>query len=359
MHSNLSDEEKVRYKRQLSLKGFGVDAQLKLKNASVLVVGAGGLGSPVLLYIAAAGVGKIGIVDGDLVSISNLQRQVLYRMEDVGKNKSEKAKRTLIERNPLVSIHTYPFYCDATNCLSILKEYDLIIDTSDNFQTRYLLNDACILLDKTLVYAALFGYEGQISVFNYRQGPTLRCLFPEIPKKGLIDNCNESGVLGVLPGLIGAWQAQEAIKVITGIGEVLSGKLLIFNELNNELRTIGFSLNPDNRVVHDLEHFTKKEGNHPEEFEISSRKLREWLKEETIQMIDVRGQDEFIESNIGGINIPLSGLEQQLDKIDQTQKIVIICQSGLRSEMGYEIITKAFPYAKVYHLKGGLNDYLL
>ncbi len=352
----LSIEEQERYSRQILLKGFGLSAQINLKNASVLVVGAGGLGCPCLLYLAAAGVGRLGIVDGDQVSLSNLQRQILYDTADVGKMKSEIAKRELLKKNAEIQVQSHPVFIDVDNCLDLLKDYEVIIDASDNFTSRYLLNDACVILKKPLVYATLYEYEGQISVFNYRGGPTLRCLFPEIPDEGVINNCAEAGVLGILPGMMGTWQAQEAIKLITGLGEDLSGKLLLYNSLNNEVRSISFKTEEKNKHIEDLSHFKQQVDTRPE---VDIYTLKEWIDHEPIQLIDVREPYEFEETNIGGQNIPLSLLEQKLSGLDRQQKTVVICQSGIRSRTGLSIIRNKFPEMDLHHLRGGLNAYLL
>ncbi len=349
---NLSEEERIRYSKQLSLKGFGEIAQAKLKSASVLVVGAGGLGCPNLLYLAATGVGNIGIIDGDVVSLSNLQRQVIFDIDDIGKNKSERAKDALLRKNPNVKVKSYPYFINVDNCLSILKDYEVIIDACDNFATSYLLNDACVILNKPFVYAALFGFEGQLSVFNYQSGPTLRCLFPKIPKEGLINNCDYSGVLGTLPGVIGTWQAQETIKIICEIGEVLSGKLMVLDFLNNDLSFVNFKATDKNKEIKALGHFTIRTFNH--NLEIDAHTLKEWLNIEELQIIDVREDYEFDEMNIGGLNIPLSLLQHQMAKI-KNQKTVLICQSGNRSITALQILNKKFPEMEIYSLKGGLK----
>ncbi|TKB97590.1 HesA/MoeB/ThiF family protein [Pedobacter cryophilus] len=353
----LSKKEKDRYHRQIILKGFGLEAQLKLKAATVLVVGAGGLGCPCLTYLAAAGVGKIGIADADKVSLSNLHRQVLYGTADIDKSKCEIAKEKLISKNENVEIITHSVYINEENCLEILKNYDLVIDASDNFNTRYLLNDACVILKKPLVFGALFEFEGQVSTFNYHDGPTLRCLFPEKPKEGVINNCAEAGVLGVLPGIIGNWQALEAIKVITQIGDVLSGKLLMIHALSNEVKTISFKTNPKNKEKDSLNHFFKIED--AKNQEVDNYLLKHWMDEDDIQIIDVREDFEFENTNIGGLNLPLSILEKTLSKIDGKQKTVVVCQSGVRSKKGLKIILNHYPSIEIYHLKGGLSTYLL
>lgn len=354
MNTSLSKEEQIKYSRSLSLKGFGGEAQLKLKNASVLVIGAGGLGCPALLYLTTAGVGVIGIADGDVVSLTNLPRQVLYDINHVGQKKAEVARRILTKKNPSVNIQIYPDFITPENCLPIAENYDVIIDASDNFETRYLLNDACVVLNKPLIYAALHEFEGQISVFNHKNGPTLRCLFPEIPKTGTINNCADTGVLSVLPGLIGVWQAQEAVKIITGIGEVLNGKLLVYNSLYNEVNVISFELNEANKQFRNLNHLINKKYE-----EIDASTLNKLLEKDHIQIVDVREPDEFDIENIGGLNIPLAELSHRFKELNIKKRTVVICQSGKRSLVAVDLIKKQYPDIEICHLKGGLNNYLL
>ena len=353
----LTKEESERYHRQLILKGFGLEAQLKLKSAAVLVVGAGGLGCPALTYLAAAGVGNIGIADADVVSLSNLPRQVLYHPADIGKSKCEIAKKRLIAMNGNINVITHIDYINEENCLEIIKNYEVVIDASDNFNTRYLLNDACVLLKKPLVYGSLHEFEGQLSTFNYQNGPTLRCLFPDQPAEGLINNCAENGVLGALPGIIGTWQALEAIKVITKIGRVLSGQLLTVNALTNEVKTISFFADPKNKEIKNIKQNIKSSELNDHTVDIYL--LKDWMDTEEIQIIDVRDEYEFEDSNIGGLNIPLSVLETSISKINPHKKSVVVCQSGVRSQQGLKIIQHCYPEMEIYHLKGGLNTYLL
>ena len=249
--SPFTKEELARYNRHIIIPGFGMEAQLKLKAAKVLVIGSGGLGSPVLLYLAAAGVGTIGIVDFDVVDDSNLQRQVLFGVDEIGKPKVEAARRRLQALNPYIKLHIYNTHLNSQNALEILKDYDVIADGTDNFPTRYLVNDASVLLGKPNVYASIFQFEGQVSVFNYRNaqgelGPNYRDLYPTPPPPGLVPSCAEGGVLGVLPGIIGSLQALEVIKVITGVGETLAGRFYIFDALNFESRTFNIRPREDN-----------------------------------------------------------------------------------------------------------------
>lgn len=351
---DLSKEEYQRYSRHLLMEEFGLSAQLKLKAAKVLVVGAGGLGCPCLLYLAAAGVGTIGIADDDVVSVSNLQRQIIFNSDDVGLQKADCAEKYLQAKNPFIQIETYG-RINSENVFSIGNNYDLIIDGSDNFATRYLLNDACVIMNKPYIYGALFKFEGQVSTFNYQNGPTYRCLYPEAPAPGEVQGCGEAGVLGVLPGIIGTWQATEAIKVITGVGGPLSGKLLIINLLTNQVDTFSFKANSVNKSIKTL-------GNYSEECfanaqSINFETLNKWLESmEDIQLVDVREEYEYEAYNIGGLNIPADDLEDKIDTIDQTKKTVVVCQSGARSLIAIEIIKAKLPQIEIYNLKEGLQS---
>ena len=348
---DLSKEELQRYSRHILMIDFGIEAQQKLKNARVLVVGAGGLGCPCLLYLNAAGVGTIGISDDDVVSLSNLQRQVLYNTEDIGKKKNLTAKRHLEFKNPETIIHTHPAI-SAENALSILAEYDLVIDGSDNFSTRYLVNDACVLLQKPCIYGALFKFEGQVSTFNYLDGPTYRCLYPDVASVNEVPACGVAGVLNVLPGLIGTWQATEAIKVITGIGEPLSGKLLNINLLTNDFDLISFKTNPLNKLIKALGTYMNFDSSDP--FSININQFEQALADDVIQVIDVREEIEFEAFNLGGRNIPLDDLEDELDTISN-KNIVVVCQTGARSLKAIEILRSHFTELKIYNLKGGIH----
>ena len=238
MKEALTDIEKNRYSRHILLDKIGLEGQEKLKGAKVLVIGAGGLGCPVLQYLTAAGVGTIGIIDFDIVDETNLQRQILFTVNDVGVNKAEAAENRLRQLNPYVRFNIYPERLTTKNALNLFSEYDIIVDGTDNFSTRYLVNDACVITGKPLVYGAIYKFEGQVAVFNFNGGPSYRCLFPEPPKSGSVPNCSEVGVIGVLPGLIGTQQANEVIKLILEIGEPLSGKLLTYNSLDNSFFTL-------------------------------------------------------------------------------------------------------------------------
>lgn len=351
---NLSKEEYQRYSRHLLMDEFGLQGQLKLKQARVLVVGAGGLGCPCLLYLAAAGLGTLGIADDDVIDISNLQRQVIFNAGDVGLPKAECAKAHILAKNPLLNIHTYG-RITVDNVLHIASQYDLIIDGSDNFSTRYLLNDACVILNKPYIYGALFKFEGQVSTFNYQDGPTYRCLYPEAPPPGEVKGCGEAGVLGVLPGIIGTWQATEAIKVITGIGEILSGRLLIVNLLSNRFDVFSFKANKKYKHIEMLGNYDEACVLDPQS--ITYQTLNGWLqKDENLQLIDVREEFEFESYNIGGLNIPLDELEDKIAMIHPANKIVVICQSGTRSAKAMQLIKTFLPQAEIYHVKQGFQE---
>lgn len=328
--SDLNPDELLRYQRHLSLPGFGKAAQLKLKAAKVLVVGAGGLGCPVLQYLAAAGVGMIGIVDDDFVSRSNLQRQILYTDAEVGESKAALAARKLQAMNPQIECVAHPVRLDIGNALELIEPYDLVIDGSDNFPTRYLINDACVLLDKPLIYGALYTFQGQVSVFNFEGGPTYRCLFPKPPKPEDAPNCAEIEVVGVLPGLIGCMQADEAIKVIAGIGEPLSGKLLILDALTMQSQTIALQRDETQAAVTELK---------PLEFacatpiveieEITPRELKAQLDD--YQLLDVREAWEREICALRGAHIPLGQVtagtvDLAAAGIDPSKPICVYCK---------------------------------
>ncbi|HEY0054460.1 MAG TPA: HesA/MoeB/ThiF family protein [Pedobacter sp.] len=348
----LSAEESLRYRRHLQLEGFGAKAQMKLKQSRVLMVGAGGLGCPCLLYLAAAGVGMLGIADGDLVSISNLQRQVLYDTSDIGLPKTEAAKMHLQNRNPLVEIITHP-RVTRENVIDIVGRYDLVIDGSDNFETRYLLNDACVLTNKPYIYGALSKFEGQVSTFNYNNGPTYRCLYPTPPQASDVPACNEAGVLGVLPGIIGTMQATEAIKIITEIGKPLSGKVLLINLLLNSYDTFDIKPNPENRTISSIQSLSIEGEIAP--ISINYSTLQDWLDNEDILLIDVREEYEFEAFNIGGMNIPYTEIDELLTSFNKDRKIVIICQTGARSLNVLLRLKDKFPGLDIFNLERGLQ----
>ncbi len=365
-----SKDELARYNRHIIIPDFGIEAQSKLKASKVLVVGSGGLGSPLLLYLAAAGVGTLGIVDFDVVDDSNLHRQVLFGIEDVGKPKVDAAKRRLESLNPYIQIKTYNTRITSSNILEILSEYDVVADGTDNFPTRYLVNDAAVLTGKTNVYASIFQFEGQVAVFNYRNaqgelGPNYRDLYPTPPPPGLVPNCAEAGVLGVLPGIIGSLQGLEVIKVITGIGEPLSGRFFTFDALSFETRTFNISRNPANPLnginstIHSLIDYEAfcglKLADESLVNEISVKELFNWQKSgEDFQLIDVREPHEYEIANIGGELIPLATIENSIEKIDRSKKVVVHCKMGGRSAKVIKQLQEQFGFVNVYNLKGGI-----
>jgi molybdopterin/thiamine biosynthesis adenylyltransferase/rhodanese-related sulfurtransferase len=349
----LSPEENSRYAKQIILPEFKAEGQEKLRAAKVLVIGAGGLGCPVLQYLAAAGVGTIGIADGDTVSVSNLQRQVLYTEEEIGESKTKVAARKLNALNPHVRLELYPVFIDSENALEILRYYDVIVDGSDNFATRYLINDACVILNKPLVSGAIYKFEGQVAVLNYKDGPTYRCLFPEPPADGESPNCADIGVIATLPGIIGAIQANEVIKIITGIGEVLSGKLLVMDTLTMQTHTFIFKLNKANKKITKLTQSLR-----PCEVVIDAIEyadLAKMIQEDvTIQLVDVREQEEHAIANIGGINISLSRFDAHADILNRDHQVVLYCASGVRSNKAAKILLQK-GFLKVSNLKGGMG----
>lgn len=364
-------QELVRYSRQILLQDLRLEGQLKLKQGSVLVIGAGGLGSPALYYLAAAGVGRIGILDFDLVDESNLHRQILYGSGDVGSPKSIKAKERLTDLNPYIKIETHQCVLSADNAMDIIKIYDVIIDGSDNLPTRYLVNDACVLLQKTLIYGAIFQFEGQVSVFNQllddgSRGPNYRDLFPEPPPPEMVPSCSVGGVLGVLPGIIGSMQANETIKVLAGIGKTLSGRLMIFDSLDFTTRFLKLKANPDNPVsginptIHaliDYETFCNPANTSGEKGvnEISATEVKRLLEKGTkIQIIDVREPFEYEMINIGGLNLPLSMIEEKAGQIEREITVIIHCKSGQRSAQAIRRLQQHHGFNNLLNMKGGL-----
>ena len=368
--SEFSKDELARYNRHIIIPDFGIEAQTKLKHAKVLVIGSGGLGSPLLLYLAAAGVGTIGIVDYDVVDDSNLHRQVLFGVEDVGIPKVDAARKRLQSLNPYIQINTYNTRVTSENILDILSGYDVVADGTDNFPTRYLVNDAAVLSGKPNVYASIFQFEGQVSVFNYRNsngitGPNYRDLYPAPPPPGLVPNCAEAGVLGVLPGIIGSLQGLEVIKIITGVGETLSGRFFTFDALTFETRTFIITRNPANplngdnptiKALIDYEAFCglKDQLEKPLK-EISVKEFYEWqVSGENFQLIDVREQHEYEIANIGGELIPLATILFNKEKISRDKRVVVHCKMGGRSAKAISQLQDEFGFDNLYNLKGGI-----
>ncbi|WP_367389630.1 molybdopterin-synthase adenylyltransferase MoeB [Lewinella sp. LCG006] len=360
---NLSPEEKNRYARHLILPGFGMEAQLKLKAARVLVIGAGGLGSPLLQYLAAAGVGTIGIIDPDRVSSSNLQRQVLYGEKDLGKLKVEAAKERLLDLNPHLSINTYPQVFDKNNAMEILSEYEIIADGTDNFPTRYLVNDACVLAGKPYVYGSIFRFEGQVSVFNLAmpdgsRSPNYRDLYPTPPPPDQVPNCAEGGVLGVLPGMIGAMQANEVIKIITETGTSLAGKMVLFDAAHFSQHTLRYKANPATKIeaLIDYEVFCGLPAQEQLP-SIDAGTLKAMLqRKEDFLLLDVREQSEYDLDHLDGKLMPLVELPEKWQELPKQTLVVVHCQSGARSARAVAFLQEK-GYSQVYNLEGGINAY--
>jgi adenylyltransferase/sulfurtransferase len=369
----LTQEEIKRYARHIQLSEIGKEGQQKLKRARVLVIGAGGLGCPALQYLTAAGVGTIGIAEFDNVDVSNLQRQLLYTIDDVGKPKITCAIEKLSHQNSFIKFIAHPFQLTNDNALNIINDYDIIIDGTDNFATRYMVNDACVLLNKILVYGSVNKFEGHVSVFNFpekvgQRGPTYRCLFPEPPPPESSPNCSELGVLGVLPGVIGTLQANETIKIITEIGNVLSGQLMMMNLLNMQQYTVTFVRNNMLATSVTLEEFKKTDYNYfcnaspaNGDNEITADELSQLLKinREAVQLIDVREMNEypFVEE-LKELQIPLSKILDNADQINTTKKVVLFCKVGARSSKAITLLKKENGFTNLYNLKGGVEEWL-
>jgi adenylyltransferase/sulfurtransferase len=362
----LNKAELERYSRHLILPEFNISGQLKLKNAKVLVVGTGGLGSPLLLYLAAAGVGEIGILDFDVVDDSNLQRQVLFTVSDVGRPKVEAAKERLEALNPHVKYNTFNTRLTADNALGIIKDYDLVADGTDNFPTRYLVNDACVILGKTNVYASIYRFEGQVSVFNYLQedgsrGPNYRDLFPSPPPPGLVPSCAEGGVIGVLPGILGSLQANEVIKVLSGVGDPLAGRLFLIDTLTFETRTLKLQKNPSQDEITELIDYEQFCGlKDPDDLtaikEITVQEFQRRLNNgKGFQLIDVREDFEYEVANLGGELIPLGTISDQADRIDTDKDVILYCKVGERSAKAVVELEQKFGFQNLYNLKGGIR----
>jgi len=364
----LSKEEIMRYSRHLIMPEVGMDGQLKLKQAKVLCIGTGGLGAPLGLYLAAAGVGRIGLVDFDKVDLTNLQRQILFDTNDIGLPKIEAATNRLRDLNPDIQIDTFETRLTSENALDILKDYDIVVDGTDNFPTRYLVNDACVILGKPNVYGSIFRFEGQITIFAYPGGPCYRCLYPEPPPPGLVPSCAEGGVLGVLPGIVGAIQAAETLKLIIGKGESLVGRLLLFDALAMRFRELKLRKNPECPVCGEYPTITKlidyeefcgirgEESASPAQAvpEISPRELKSRLdRGDDLFILDVREPHEYQICNLDGHLIPLGELSRRVNELDSSREIVAHCRSGKRSAEAVEFLRSA-GFRKVLNLKGGI-----
>jgi adenylyltransferase/sulfurtransferase len=367
----LTHSEILRYSRHLLIPEVGLSGQRKLKEASILVIGTGGLGSPVALYLAAAGIGHIGLVDYDVVDYSNLQRQIIHGTSGLDKLKVVSARQRMLDVNPEIQVDIYNEPFTSENAVRIAADYDLIIDGTDNFPTRYLTNDLCVLTRKPNVYGSIFRFEGQASVFDARKGPCYRCLFPEPPPPGLVPSCAEGGVLGVLPGTIGTIQATEALKLILDIGEPLIGRLLLYNALDMSFDFVKLRKNPNCKVcgpnpevteLIDYEAFCGVPGfDHNEDsvggdWDISAMQLSEQLfSGNHIHLLDVREPHELEISHLEGATlIPLGQLAARLSELDSAEEMVVFCKSGTRSSRALELMVSA-GFRKVKNLSGGIN----
>jgi len=364
----LSKEEVLRYSRHLIMPEVGMEGQLKLKQARVLCIGTGGLGAPLGLYLAAAGVGQLGLVDFDVVDFTNLQRQVLFGSSDVGRPKITAAADRLRNLNPDIRIDAIEERLSSENALELFRDYDIIVDGTDNFPTRYLVNDACVLLGKPNVYGSIFRFEGQITVFGYPDGPCYRCLYPEPPPPGLVPSCAEGGVLGVLPGIVGTIQAAETLKLIIGKGQPLIGRLLLFDALGMKFRELKLRKNPDcpvcgtNRTLTKLIDYAEFCGIRGEEApstvtnipEITPKELKARLdRGDDLYILDVREPHEYQICNLHGHLIPLGELPRRVHELDSSKEIVAHCRSGKRSADAVQFLQKA-GFRKISNLKGGI-----
>lgn len=370
MLPELSRDEILRYSRHLLIPEVGLEGQRKLKASSVLVIGTGGLGSPVALYLAAAGVGRIGLVDYDVVDSSNLQRQVIHGTSTIGKLKVESARDKLVDLNPDIQVDVFNEPFTSENALRIARDFDLILDGTDNFPTRYLTNDVAVFLGKPNVYASIYRFDGQVSVFYAKEGPCYRCLFPEPPPPGLVPSCAEGGVLGVLPGTIGTIQATEALKVLLGIGEPLIGRLLLYNALDMSFDFVKLKKNPNCRVcgpnadikeLIDYEEFCgvpshdHDEGSAGAGLDITALELAERMKTNHLKLLDVREPHELeISALPEAVNIPLGELAGRLSELDSADEMVVFCKGGSRSARALELLSSA-GFKKAKNLKGGIN----
>jgi molybdopterin/thiamine biosynthesis adenylyltransferase/rhodanese-related sulfurtransferase/molybdopterin converting factor small subunit len=371
--TSLTNDEIKRYSRHLIMPEVGMDGQRKLKAASVLCIGAGGLGSPVAMYLAAAGVGTLGIVDFDVVDFSNLQRQILHGTSDVGRSKLDSARDRLTDINPLIKIVSHDTAISSENALELFAPYDIIVDGTDNFPTRYLVNDACVLLNKPNVYGSIFRFEGQASVFATKEGPCYRCLYPEPPPPGLVPSCAEGGVLGVLPGVVGCIQATEAIKLIIGAGEPLIGRFLIFDALRMKFRELKLRKDPDCPVcsahptVTKLIDYDQFCGIYPaaepapvnNATDISAVELKKRLdRGDRLTILDVREPNEYQINRIAGsVLIPLGDVPKRYHELDPNEEVITQCKVGGRSAKAADFL-RSVGFKKVLNLTGGIVDWI-
>ena len=366
--TQLSKDEILRYSRHLIMPEVGMEGQVKLKQAKVLTIGAGGLGSPLALYLAAAGVGKLGMVDFDVVDFTNLQRQIIHDTDDVGRLKLDSAKDTIGDINPNVEVIPHHQRLTSENALKIFADYDIVVDGTDNFPTRYLVNDACVLLGKPNVYGSIFRFEGQVSIFYAQEGPCYRCLYPEPPPPGLVPSCAEGGVLGVLPGIIGSLQAMETIKLILGQGSSLVGRLLLFDAVNMKFRELKLRKSPgcpicgENPTVKELIDYEEFCGIRGEEVEVKTTvpeltpvQVKKMMDEKKpFVLVDVREPHEVEICKIeGSVLIPLGEVPKRMNELNSADEIVVHCRSGKRSADAVELLMKA-GFRKIHNLQGGV-----
>jgi len=366
--AHLSNDEILRYSRHLIMPEVGMTGQQKLKAAKVLCIGAGGLGSPLALYLTAAGVGTMGIVDFDVVDYTNLQRQIIHTTNDVGRKKLDSAAEKLKALNPFLDLRTFETKLTSANALDLFREFDIVADGTDNFPTRYLVNDACVLTGKPNVYGSIFRFEGQASVFATEEGPCYRCLYPEPPPPGLVPSCAEGGVLGILPGLVGLIQATETIKLILGQGDSLAGRLLLVDALGMKFRELKLRKNPDCPVcgkhrtitaLIDYEEFCGIRGQEaPAGNDVPAISVEELKKKldakADIFILDVREPHEYQICNLRGYLIPVGDLPKRVNELDTSREIVAHCRSGVRSAKAVNFLRRA-GFAKVYNLTGGIT----
>jgi len=362
---SLTQEEVSRYKRHIMLPEIGLEGQQKLKSAAVLIVGTGGLGSPIAMYLAASGVGRIGLIDFDVVDASNLQRQIIHKSKNVGQAKTLSAETTLKEINPNIHIELHYTALTSDNALDIIQQYDIVTDGTDNFATRYLVNDACILSGKINVFGSIRQFEGQLSVFGQSDGPCYRCLFPEPPEPGTVPSCAEAGVMGVLPGVIGTLQATEVIKQITGIGKPLVGRLLTYNALDMQFDEIRFMKDPDcpccgeQPNITELMDYDSFCGTPPKlelNEELSAKEVSQLLNETNVPfLVDVREPHELENGRIpNSINIPMQEVAQRMDEIPKDQPVIVYCHLGMRSLHVIQFL-KNNGYSNLSNLAGGIE----
>jgi len=375
--TQLNKDEILRYSRHLILPEVGMEGQLKLKNAKVLMVGAGGLGAPLGLYLAASGVGRVGIVDFDVVDYTNLQRQVIHGTKDVGRKKLDSAADSMLDINPYMQVDKFDTAITSENALEIIKDYDMVVDGTDNFPTRYLINDACVLLGKPNVYGSIFRFEGQATIFAYPGGPCYRCLYPEPPPPGLVPSCAEGGVLGILPGTIGLIQATEAVKLILGIGESLVGRLLLYDALAMRFRELKLRRNPecpvcgDNPSIHELIDYhqfcgvpnpaevapvAEQQAGYMSDTEIDAVALKARLdRGDKFQFIDVREPNEYQIASIPGAKlIPLGDVPKRVGELDPNQEVIVHCKMGGRSAKACDFLRQS-GFKNVKNMLGGIT----